>query len=276
MMNRDLNIWSVQKLPTSEDDRGSLSVLEVGKELSEAVCQICWISQFTIGAEVPISLTGRHAKSVVALTGELDVQCMDTKLHLESPSQVIHLSSEEDEELVVFKSISENTSALMLEEGSSLFRENVNVKENSLHKDQDNSLKTINDCNLINFSSQMLDGIGDVILMKVDEEVPFPINRVFYIYDVPDGVERGLHAHKYCHVILVALKGSFEVELDDGKNRKTIRLDNPKQGLHIPPSIWSVQKNYARGTICLALASHLYAQDEYISSYQEFKKYRKG
>jgi hypothetical protein len=103
---------------------------------------------------------------------------------------------------------------------------------------------------------------------------PFQVKRVFYSYDIPCGEARGAHAHKECHQLLVALNGSYEVVLDDGKNRKVIRLDSPKYGLHIPPHVWAAEQNFTLRAICLVLASHAYSEEDYIRSYDEYLKFR--
>ena len=93
-------------------------------------------------------------------------------------------------------------------------------------------------------------------------------------YDIPGGEARGAHAHKECHQFLVAASGSFEVVLDDGVNKRTVLLNRPFYGLHIPPGIWAAEQGFSSGAICLVLASHVYDDDDYIRDYQEFIKYR--
>jgi hypothetical protein len=97
---------------------------------------------------------------------------------------------------------------------------------------------------------------------------------VFYTYDIPGGESRGAHAHKECHQFLVAASGSFEVALDDGRNKRTVLLNRPFYGLHIPPCIWAAEQGFSSGAICLVLASHKYDAQDYIRSYEEFFKYK--
>jgi hypothetical protein len=91
------------------------------------------------------------------------------------------------------------------------------------------------------------------------------------LYDIPGGEVRGAHAHKECHQLLIAASGSFEIELNDGNNKKTISLNRPYFGLHIPPGIWAAEKSFSSGSICLVLASHEYSECDYIRDYNSFK-----
>ena len=104
-------------------------------------------------------------------------------------------------------------------------------------------------------------------------QVPFKVKRVFYTYDIPGGEARGAHAHKECHQFLIAASGSFEVALDDGVNRRTVLLNRPFYGLHIPPGIWASEQGFSSGAICLVLTSHKYDANDYIRDYKTFKEY---
>jgi len=107
-----------------------------------------------------------------------------------------------------------------------------------------------------------------------NDNIPFEVKRVFYIYDIPGGEDRGAHAHKDCHQFLVAVSGSFEVEMDDGTNKRTVILNRPYYGLHIPPGIWAAEKGFSSGAVCLVLASHKYDEKDYIRDYRNFLKYK--
>lgn len=113
---------------------------------------------------------------------------------------------------------------------------------------------------------------GNITAVHNNVNIPFAIKRVFYIYDIPGGEERGAHAHLECHQFLIAAGGSFEVQLDDGINKRTVNLKNPYYGLHIPPGIWASEKAFSSGAVCLVLASHKYDEKDYIRDYVEFKK----
>ncbi|WP_178983756.1 sugar 3,4-ketoisomerase [Winogradskyella helgolandensis] len=101
--------------------------------------------------------------------------------------------------------------------------------------------------------------------------IPFGIERVYYLYDVPTESSRGGHAHKEQQSVIIALSGSFEVIIDDGKMKKRIMLNKPNQGLFIPIGIWREIENFSSGAVCLVLASTEYDEAEYIRDYSEFK-----
>jgi hypothetical protein len=111
---------------------------------------------------------------------------------------------------------------------------------------------------------------GNLTFVEGMNHIPFKIQRVFYIYDVPTGESRGAHANKTLEEFLVCLSGSFNVYLDDGKNKKTFRLNRPWQGLYIPPMIWGWEGDYDPGSVCLVLASTLYDRKDYYYDYNEF------
>ena len=102
-------------------------------------------------------------------------------------------------------------------------------------------------------------------------DIPFKIKRVYYLYDVPGGEERGGHAHKNLFQLIVAASGSFDVVLDDGFEKKTIQLNRPYNGLIIVPGIWRELSNFSSGSICLVLASEVYKIKDYIRDYSLFK-----
>jgi hypothetical protein len=132
---------------------------------------------------------------------------------------------------------------------------------------------TIFNCSIIEFN-KIKNRAGNISPIEAHENIPFEIERVFYLYDIPGGEDRGAHAHKECHQLLIAAGGSFEIELNDGINKRTIALNRPYFGLHIPPGIWAAEKSFSSGAICLVLASHKYNEDDYIRDYEEFLKTR--
>ena len=134
--------------------------------------------------------------------------------------------------------------------------------------------KTVFDCSLIELPC-IKNRTGNITAIENNEEIPFNINRIFYLYDIPGGESRGAHAHKECHQFLIATSGSFEVQLDDGKVKKTVMLNQPFRGLHIPPGIWASEVNFSSGAICLVMASHTYDESDYIRDYDLFLKEKK-
>jgi hypothetical protein len=132
----------------------------------------------------------------------------------------------------------------------------------------------INHCNLLNLPKFHAIS-GNITSLNNGIDSPFEVKRIFYIYDIPSGEDRGAHAHKECHQLLMAITGSFEVEVFDGKEKTKFFLNQPNVGLHIPPGIWASEINFSGGGICLVLASHEYDENDYIRDYQEYLTYKK-
>jgi uncharacterized RmlC-like cupin family protein len=135
-------------------------------------------------------------------------------------------------------------------------------------------LPKVYDCSIIELP-KIENRAGNISISQGMENLPFETKRVFYLYDIPAGEERGAHAHKECHQFLIAASGSFEVLLDDGINKKNVFLNRPNYGLHIPPGVWAHELNFSSGSICLVLASHTYNADDYIREYQDYIDYIK-
>lgn len=135
-------------------------------------------------------------------------------------------------------------------------------------------MPSVYDCSFIELPKlEVEERKGNLTFVYNEETVPFKIKRVFYSYDIPGGESRGAHAHKECHQFLIAASGSFEVVLDDGKNKRTVVLNRPFYGLHIPPGIWAAEQSFSSGAICLVLASEGYVAEDYIRDYDEFMNY---
>lgn len=132
---------------------------------------------------------------------------------------------------------------------------------------------SVYDCSIIQLP-QIRNRAGNITPFHNAIEVPFDVNRIFYLYDIPGGESRGAHAHKECHQFLIAASGSFEVLLDDGKTKRIVQLNRPYIGLHILPSIWASEINFSSGAICLVMASHSYNENDYLRDYNDFLKYR--
>ena len=129
--------------------------------------------------------------------------------------------------------------------------------------------KSVYDCSVIELP-RIGDRNGSITAVNNSLEIPFEVNRVFYLYDIPGGESRGAHAHKDCHQFLIAATGSFEVELFDGTIRRTVSLNRPNIGLHIPPGIWASEVNFSSSSICLVLASHDYQEADYIRDLESY------
>ena len=120
---------------------------------------------------------------------------------------------------------------------------------------------------------KIVDPRGNLTVAEETAHVPFHIRRVYWVYDVPGGESRGGHAHKRLRQLVVALSGSFHVTLDNGRERETILLNHPWQGLIIETGTWRTLDDFSSGAVCLVLASEPYEEDDYIYDYDEFLSY---
>jgi len=112
---------------------------------------------------------------------------------------------------------------------------------------------------------------GNLTFVEGQRHVPFQIERVYYMYDVPGGATRGGHAHRALEQVIIAMSGSFEVVLDDGVDRKNVTLNRSYVGLYLPPMIWRELVNFSSGSVCMALASAYYEEADYYRDYDQFR-----
>ena len=133
---------------------------------------------------------------------------------------------------------------------------------------------SIYDCSVIELSRIEYNRQGNITPIQGNLNIPFKIKRVFYLYDIPGGEARGGHSHKECHQFIIAASGSFEIVLDDGINKRTVTLNRPFYGLHIPPGIWAAEQGFSSGSVCLVLASEKYNEADYIREYDDYIKFK--
>ena len=129
----------------------------------------------------------------------------------------------------------------------------------------------LSDCKIVQLP-KIVDSRGNLTFIEGGEHVPFDIKRVYYLYDVPGGAERGGHAHKALQQLIIAMSGSFNVVLDDGREKKTFHLNRPWYGLYISPMIWREIDDFSSGAVCSVLASLHFDETDYIRQYDVFEK----
>ena len=130
------------------------------------------------------------------------------------------------------------------------------------------------DCTMVELDRHHSDRKGNLTVVENGRTLPFDVKRVYYLYDVPGGENRGAHAHKELSQLIIAASGSFTVTLDDGKCKRSFFLNRPYQGLYVKPGMWRDLEDFSSGAVCMVLASDVYLASDYIRDYKEFIKFR--
>jgi dTDP-4-dehydrorhamnose 3,5-epimerase-like enzyme len=129
----------------------------------------------------------------------------------------------------------------------------------------------VDDCRIIELP-KIHDYRGNLTFVESNHHIPFEIRRVYYLYDVPGGASRAAHGHRALRQLMIAMSGSFDVTLDDGRQKKLFHLNRSYYGLYIPPMIWRDLDNFSSGAVCMVLASEYYDESDYFREYSDFLK----
>ena len=132
---------------------------------------------------------------------------------------------------------------------------------------------TVFDCSVIDMS-KVHAKTGNITVLENGDNTPFDVKRIYYLYDVPSGEERGGHAHYELEQYIIAASGSLDVVLDDGINRRRISLNRPNLAVHIVPGLWRELDDFSSGSICMVLASEKYGEKDYIRNYKKYKEWK--
>ncbi len=143
---------------------------------------------------------------------------------------------------------------------------------NFLNSEMDMERNSVFDCVILPLN-KIHNRAGNITIIEGEKSIPFEVKRIYYLYDIPGGENRGGHAHKQLHQLMVAASGSFDVMLDDGNNKKIVTLNRPDYGLLIVPGIWRELMEFSSGAICLVLASEKYNINDYLRDYEQFLNY---
>lgn len=144
---------------------------------------------------------------------------------------------------------------------------------NCSKQNKDMMRSSVYDCSIIEIDKHRHEK-GNLSVVENENTISFAVKRVYYLYDVPGGEERGGHAHRELCQLIIAVSGSFNVTLDDGNVKRTFILNRPYQGLLIVPGIWRTLDDFSSGSVCLVLASHIYDESDYIRDYNNFIEYK--
>lgn len=295
-----MNILSPQiiDLPKIVDPRGNLSIIEQLKQIPFKIKRTYWIYDVPGGCDRGGHAYKENEEFIVALSGAFDVVLDDGK------QKMVFSLNRSYKGLYVPKgfwrtmtNFSTNSLALVLASADydvgDYIMDYEEFQKWTSHNDMDTTPAdyapmsavssifvdrdkvSVYDCSLYQLN-KFHDPEGNLTVVAENIHVPFAIDRVFYSYDIPGGEDRGAHAHKDCHQFIIAASGAFEVVLDDGTNKRTVTLNRPFWGLHVPPGIWASEQGFSSGSICLVLASQGYSEDDYIRNYDEYLSTKKS
>ncbi len=279
------------QLPKFLDDRGNLSFFENDNQLPFAIKRVHWIYDVPGGEERGGVAYKTTEEFIVAMSGSFDVVVRDGKqewkFSLNRSYMGVYIPAGYWRAVENFSSNSVAViAASTFYDPSDAIRSMDELRawtpgnEENLQSEIINHKSTISkhsveDCTIVELDRHHSQRKGDISVVENGKEVPFDVKRIYYLYDVPGGADRGGHAHKALYQLIIAASGSFTVTLDDGTNKKAFTLNRPYQGLYIKSGIWRTLTDFSSGSICVVLASEKYDEKDYIRSYDEFVEYRK-
>lgn len=286
-------------LPKILDSRGNLSIVEEMKDIPFKIERTYWIYDVPGGETRGGHAYRENEEFIIALSGSFDVVLDNGKekqtfslnrsyyglyvpkgmwrqmLNFSTNSLALVLASTKFDEKDYIRNYEEFSSKeLKVKSKKHYSTLQENISANPCKSVDKKNKSTVYDCTIIELPKHT-NRAGNITPIEGINNLPFNIKRVFYSYDIPGGESRGAHAHKECHQFLVAASGAFEVLLDDGRNKRTVLLNRPFYGLHVPPGIWASEQGFSSGSVCLVLASHTYEMEDYIRDYNEFLEYKR-
>ena len=293
-----INDVKMIELPKFLDARGNLSFAEQNNHIPFEVKRTYWIYDVPGGEERGGHAFRRNQEFIVALSGSFDVVVDDgqnKKIYSLNRSYYgLYVPAGLWREINNF-----STNSLALEFGSEHYSEKDYIREYDEYlryrKGQVSASKiqvsgvehfkpfeqlepvrkyNVFDCTMVELDRHHSDRKGNLSVVENGQTLPFDVKRVYYLYDVPGGENRGSHAHKELSQLIIAASGSFTVTLDDGKCKRSFFLNRPYQGLYVKPGMWRDLEDFSSGAVCMVLASDVYKAEDYIRDYEEFLRFR--
>lgn len=291
-----VNDVKIVELPKFLDARGNLSFAEQNNHIPFEIKRTYWIYDVPGG-----EARGGHAfkdnqEFIVALSGAFDVVVDDgvnkKTFTLNRSYYGLYVPAGLWRTMENF-----STNSLAIEFGSKHYLEEDYIRDYeeylqyrkvSSFKFQDSGLEPLKpveplepvakynvfDCTMVELDRHHSDRKGNLSVVENGQTLPFDVKRVYYLYDVPGGENRGSHAHKELSQLIIAASGSFTVTLDDGKCKRSFFLNRPYQGLYVKPGMWRDLEDFSSGAVCMVLASDVYVKEDYIRDYGEFLRFR--
>lgn len=290
----DVSEVRIIELPKFLDDRGNLSFAENYKQIPFEIKRTYWLYDVPGGIRRGGHGERENEELIIALSGSFEILVDDGRqsktFTLNRSYYGLYIPKGLWREIKEF-----STNALALEFGSipydvndyirdydefKEFAKTAVTKSESKQKKSSNK-RTFNhkkdnvfDCTMVELDKHHSDRKGNLTVVENGQTLPFDVKRVYYLYDVPGGENRGSHAHRDLEQLIIAASGSFKVTLDDGKCKRTFFLNRPYQGLYVKPGMWRDLEDFSSGAVCMVLASEVYQSEDYIRDYNEFIKFR--
>lgn len=291
-----VNDCKIIELPKFLDERGNLSFVQNYDQIPFEIKRTYWLY------DVPGGVTrGGHGEKeneelIIAISGSFDIMVDDGR------EQKVFTLNRSYYGLYIPKGLWReirdfSTNSLALEFGSIPYSEDDYIRDyceflsysNTLIKKASTDIGisctesipiqtykySVFDCTMIELDKHHSNRKGSLSVIENGKTLPFDVKRVYYLYDVPGGENRGAHAHKDLSQLIIAASGSFRVTLDDGKCKRSFFLNRPYQGLYVKPGMWRDIEDFSSGAVCMVLASDVYRVEDYIRDYDDFIKYRK-
>ena len=280
------------ELPKYLDIRGNLSFAEQFTHVPFEIRRVYWLYDVPGGVARGGHAEKNNEELIIALSGAFEIVVDDgtkSKTFVLNRSYYgLYIPKGLWREIKEF-----STNALALEFGSIPYSANDYIRDYEFYKEyvksehqsiqieplairsnQNSGKYSVFDCTMVELDRHHSDRNGNLTVVENGETIPFDVKRVYYIYDVPGGENRGSHAHKELEQLIVAASGSFTVTLDDGKCKRSFFLNRPYQGLYVKPGMWRDLVDFSSGAVCMVLASDIYKQDDYIRDYKQFIEFR--
>lgn len=281
------------ELPKFLDARGNLSFVEQFTHIPFEIRRTYWLYDVPGGVARGGHAEKNNEELIIALSGAFEI-VVDDGSHLKTfvlnrSYYGLYIPKGLWREIKEF-----STNALALEFGSIPYSADDYIRDYEVYKEYvksehqsiqiaplviRNSLSSgvfsVFDCSMIELDRHHSDRKGNLTVVENGKTLPFDVKRVYYLYDVPGGENRGAHAHKELEQLIIAASGSFTVTLDDGKCKRSFFLNRPYQGLYVKPGLWRDLVDFSSGAVCMVLASDIYKQEDYIRDYNDFMEFRK-
>lgn len=280
------------ELPKFLDVRGNLSFAQEFTHIPFEIRRVYWLYDVPGGVARGGHAEKNNEELIIALSGAFEIVVDDgknTKAFVLNRSYYgLYIPQGLWREIKEF-----STNALALEFGSIPYMEDDYIRDYTTFKEYAKTSRpylaiqklvnratclsrkySVFDCSMLELDRHHSDRKGNLTVVENGETLPFDVKRVYYLYDVPGGENRGAHAHKELSQLIIAASGSFTVTLDDGKCKRSFFLNRPYQGLLVKPGLWRDLVDFSSGAVAMVLASDVYKKEDYIRNYDEFIKYR--